>query len=213
MNVIALKEMEEEAIYLGTISAIYKGKIGPPENIFGNDLYKQLNDRNRIVTFTNLVSWKKFVEGAEICLSSRFHGAVVSIMAEVPTIVIPIDSRMRELCSYHRIPAVDKMKLDSLDIEDILKTIDFDVWKSVWAVNRDRYISFLNRNEITHTLELSGELPYDCMVKKVEWEEPAVNWNELSVKEKITRSEDYFIGKIQSRVSKQSIIEKWRYNV
>ena len=38
-------------------------------------------------------------------------------------------------------------------------------------------------------------------------------WNSLSIKEKIMRTDDYFMGKINNRLNKQSVIEKWRYNV
>jgi hypothetical protein len=206
VDVIAQKEMEQEAIYLGDISGIYKGKFGIPENIFGRELYKSLNKKGRITTFTNLESWKNFVEGANICISSRFHGAVASMMSGVPTMVIPIDSRMRELCSYHKLAAVDKNSLNGVYVEDILGNIDFDAWKTVWKDNRDHFVSFLDKNGISHTLGSTGECAYDRIAKTIDWEAHVDNWNELSIWKKIVRTEDYFVGKMRSRFDKNSII-------
>lgn len=202
VEVVVQKEMEMEAVYLGNFAGFYKGRIGIPENIFGRNLYEYLNRRRKIFAFTNLESWKQYMSGCDICISTRFHGAVVSIMENVPTLMIPIDSRMRELCEYHQFATVKQTDIDELEIADMLENIKFESYWDVWAENRERYISFLNKNGILHTLNYVKELPFDKMTQKVNWEKAIVNFNELSVWKKLFRVCNYSTGKLYNKIGR-----------
>jgi len=55
-------------------------------------------------TFASVQSWLEAAALHDHSISTRIHGAIMSLMAGVPTVVIAHDVRMRELCASMAIP-------------------------------------------------------------------------------------------------------------
>ncbi|MCD7859229.1 MAG: polysaccharide pyruvyl transferase family protein, partial [Firmicutes bacterium] len=106
-QVIVQRTTEIIDIYFGTFANLAtKFSKRKPESVYGKTLYRELLKTNRIHAFANINQWRKNVNRLDICLNERFHGTVASILAGTPSIIIPIDSRTRELVEYHKIPNI-----------------------------------------------------------------------------------------------------------
>lgn len=206
--VLAQKEMEMEGVYCGKFPGIYRGKLGNPENIFGDKLYEFLNSSQKIVTFSNIKSWIAFNREIDFCLSSRFHGGVAAMMADVPTVVIPIDSRMRELVCYHKLPFINRENIGSETIENIFNTLDYASYKNTFIRNQDHLKSFMDLNGIPNTLGFQGVTPYEKKSAEVEWNSPVVNWNSIPTSEKAKRMFEDFFGKVYNKLHRHCVYER-----
>lgn len=199
--VVAQKQMELEDIYLGRLAAIQKRKGRIVENVFGDELYNMLYREGRIKTFSNFPSWVKEVSGSNLCISTRFHGSIAAMIDRIPTVVIPIDSRMREMVEYHQLPSIPFDQVE--DLCDQIYEVDFNRHLSVWQRNREHYIEFLSTNGLENIFDKSyenGQTPYDKAVAKVDWKTSAKNFSEVGTAEKIHRILYYYGGKVRSKL-------------
>lgn len=199
--VVAQKEMEQENLYLGNLSGIYKGKFGC-ENIFGNTLYQRLYSNGQIRTFTNLFAWLNEIRNGDYCISSRFHGGIASLAAGIPTVIIPFDSRSRELCEYHHIPAIPYQYVYPENFVEQLKEINYNSHNSVLLENKKHYIGFLDRNGLDNIFhhEYLDATPYDTALRGVDWLSHDLNYSEISSFQKIRRIIAYYFGKAEHKV-------------
>lgn len=205
-EVICQKHFEYEDIYLGGFSQLHKGRIGQPENIFGGN-YDLLYRQNKLKVFTDVCDWVSYMKNFDFCLSARFHGGVASILADVPTIIFPIDSRMRELVEYHRIPYIHISALGK-DILSVLDEVDLRSYLYVWRTNFDRFKTFLNINDICSNIfseemnENSLNSFYSCKAVL-----PISNFDNIPITSKVRRFNSYFGGKIKYRYNRRIIHE------
>jgi Polysaccharide pyruvyl transferase len=118
--------------------------------------------------FSSVRAW---LEGAALhdhSVSTRIHGAIISLMAGVPTIVVAHDVRMRELCKLMAIPWLRQAealeKLDSL--ERLFAEVEFDGpgFDSRRRVIARRYLEYLEAAGVTPSRVLhrmaSGGAPH-----------------------------------------------------
>lgn len=204
ITVVAQKEMELEDIYLGKLSRLLKkgGIKGTVENVFGNELYSQLYCNGQIKTFSNLHSWLSQIKENDICVSTRFHGAVAAIASGVPTVVIPFDGRMREMVEYHRLPTISFDKIRKQSISEIIGRVDINSYLSVWRKNKEHYIDFLNKNGIDNIFIhrfADGQTPYDKAIERITWKPSALNFSEVGMSEKLRRFFFFYGGKIKNK--------------
>ena len=76
-----------------------RGKINYP-----CDCTHEMVQENRIRFFVNATSWIRFLEQMDLNIGIKIHGTVAAILAGVPSYLLAIDSRTRELAEYHNIP-------------------------------------------------------------------------------------------------------------
>ena len=113
--IVQQRESEIADIYIGKYAIGKKFRVDG--SLYGVNLYGRMLTENRIKGFSNIYRWTEFLSKMDFCLSSRFHGTVASLLAGVPSLIIPIDSRMQEMVEYHAIPHVaasDVMETDTI---------------------------------------------------------------------------------------------------
>lgn len=202
-EVVVQKGMELESVFLGKLASLHKLKYGRPENVFGNELYDELYKRDGFKSFFNIYSWVKYMEQIDFCLSGRFHGGVAGLIAGTPTVVMPYDSRMRELVSYHKVPNVSINQIKNQSFSSIMEKIDMYSHLSVWEENFRRYVSFLNKNGIQHIYkdESENENVLDKL-SKLPHEEAVKNFKKVNILNKAKRLAVFYNARTFAKVCK-----------
>ena len=215
VTVVAQKQMELEDIYLGKFSRILnKGSKSIVENVFGEELYKQLYNNGQIKAFSNLHSWLSEIAENDLCVSTRFHGAIAAMAAGIPTVIVPFDARMREMAEYHQLPAISFDQIRNQNIAELISTVDTNSYLSVWEKNKEHYIQFLIKNGIDNIYIRdfsNGQVPYDRTIGKVEWKSSPLNFSEIGITDKFKRFFSFYGGKVRYKLDKNehSIIDKY----
>lgn len=110
-----------------------------------------LVQEDRYHVFYNIPTWLEFLRTMDLSVGARLHGNVAAILAGCPALVIMLDGRMRELAAYHHLPSVSAEKIRESDsLKDMIDQIDLKSHLKHAAPNFDRFISFLDRNQISH---------------------------------------------------------------
>lgn len=144
-----------------------------PKNL-KDDYYRE----DRAKFFVTAKSWIDFLSGMNFSIGSRMHGNVAAVLAGTPAIWIPHDSRMMELIQYHHFPYVKESDLqDDWKLLDVIERVNLEEMYQYQKENFDRYISFLDRNEIPHIYKGGcdhvEDAPYDKALAQMK-DKPAV---------------------------------------
>ena len=163
VTVIQQKQSEISHVYLG-------GDV--PENVYGDDVYLKMVKENRIKYFSSVNSWTEYLATRDVTLNTRFHGTVASVQAGTPSVVIPIDSRMKELAEYHRLPAVRMEDIKSGKIktlEDAVGMVDITAMQDAQNKNFEHFLDFLRKNEVTTIYDDGQTSAYDKKAIGKKW--------------------------------------------
>jgi hypothetical protein len=78
--------------------------------------------------FTGIPEWLEAAALHDYAVSTRIHGAIVALMAGVPSVVVGHDARVRELAAACRIPCVSgsAVRTDKFDLEEFRSSVAFD---------------------------------------------------------------------------------------
>ena len=127
---------------------------------------------NRIKYFSSVNSWTEYLATRDVTLNTRFHGTVASVQAGTPSVVIPIDSRMKELAEYHRLPAVRMEDIKSGKIktlEDAVSMVDITAMQDAQNKNFEHFLDFLRKNEVTTIYDDGQTSAYDKKAIGKKW--------------------------------------------
>ena len=129
--------------------------------IFNEAEIWQLKHENRIKYFSSFISWEEFLSDADLFIGNRFHGTVMALLSGVPSILLPIDSRTRELAEYHRIPCLseEQLKKENRNISELLGQIDFGVFHKRHDDTLEHYVDFLQWNGLESVFDDSLNWP------------------------------------------------------
>lgn len=167
-----------------------------PENIYGDDLYLRMLSEERIKYFTNVIAWIDFLKKCDYSVSTRFHGAVAAIHAGTPGMVIPIDSRMKELCEYHKLPILRINEINEHTmIEDVIERLDFHLPEQVAEQNFKHFLEFLHKNSIHTIYDEDCKPRYDILAAQVDWNQTEKPYCNVALFEKVRRRTRTMIGK------------------
>lgn len=182
------------------IQSLYTSNLfGIPETVLKPEIYKKSFQENQIKYFSNVVSWIAFLKDMDFSVNSRFHGSVASILAQIPTVIVPIDSRMRELVEFHQFPSVTLEDIDTCSsIWDLIDNIDFNSYAKVSNANFNNYINFLALNNLKNIFSSSDTMPcYDQMCNSIKWH--TYSHSEVNNIIKCVRYIDVMYGKFSSK--------------
>lgn len=174
----------------------------------------------RVKFFLHAKAWMDFLSGMEFSVGSRMHGNIAAIQAGIPCLLIPHDMRMKELVDYHQLPHVMATEVDeNWTLEQLIAHADFEKMYLCHAENFDRYISFLEQNEIDHIFKDSKNGPETAPLDKavaqiglpeavpsainLSSEELAIRWNKImknSTKEWKKKYEDEVSASLTTKV-------------
>ncbi|MGJ9411312.1 polysaccharide pyruvyl transferase family protein [Aeromicrobium sp. CF4.19] len=101
--------------------------------------------------FVDELTWRTYLSDVDMVVGNRIHGAVAGVLAGVPSMTLPFDSRVSELSEFHRLPL---RPLRSITKEDtpasLYAEIDVEAFNSHHGVNEAGYRAFLERNGLEH---------------------------------------------------------------
>lgn len=138
-------------IYIDKYSEYGKNLFRIDGSLYGKDIYARLKKDNRLYGPANIYDWIRRLCDFDVCVNTRFHGTVASLMAGVPSIIIPIDSRMAELVEYHNLSKLDLEDItEDFDLKENISRIDLKKPEAVAARNLERYFDFLKKNGLHH---------------------------------------------------------------
>lgn len=109
---------------------------------------------NRVQFFLNPNTWFDFFGDVDLSFGSRLHGNIAAILGGGQAVLIPKDSRTRELQNYHALPKLDMKDIHEDDnLLEKIENIDFCSPQKNQQRNFDHFISFLNKNGLNHIYE------------------------------------------------------------
>lgn len=149
------------------------------------------NDRVRF--FLNVETWLDFLSQADLSFGARLHGNITATIAGTPSILIPKDARMRELTEYHNLTHVWGNEItDQTRLADLIEKSDFQAPVKKQGKNFDKFISFLNKNNLDHIYK-DGLSPlrvtFDEKLSEVESLPPIAPISSCSMEETVERWE------------------------
>ncbi|GAF64982.1 putative polysaccharide pyruvyl transferase [Bacillus sp. TS-2] len=178
--------------------------VGAP-NVSNNDIKNYpnkmsdsiyMNDRVRF--FLNVPTWLDFLKQADFSFGARLHGNIAAVLAGTPSIIIPKDARMRELAEYHNLTRIMANEIDEkTNLIDLIENADFQSVTKNQRVNFDKFIQFLNQNELEHIYGDNSSVkidkaPLDKALEKVELLAPVQTIRGCTPEEMVNRFEKYY---------------------
>ena len=116
--------------------------------------YKQLllkyASQDRMRFFLNRKPWMEFLGGMNLSFGHRIHGALLSVLAGTPAVVVPFETRTEELARFHGIPIVsasDKLgDWQNGNLKRQIAEINFSEPAKRQKENFANWLSFLHAN-------------------------------------------------------------------
>lgn len=163
---------------------------------YPDSMLDQVYRENRVRCFLNAKTWFDFLKDVDLSIGGRLHGNIAAIIAGTPALLIPHDSRMKELTEFHNLPHVWAKDLQAnQDLFELVEKIDF---KSILK-NHDRnfqgYLKFLEENELDHIFKDGKnprKAPLDLKVDSIQLEKPIDTLNGHTYEENIKRVDQYY---------------------
>ena len=109
--------------------------------------------------FFNLTSWKRCLRAVECSMSCRIHGSILAVLCGVPAVIVPFESRTRELAEYHALPMILPDEISPGDsIGKFAGRFDFAAMAKRHRENFARYLDFLHRNGLKTAFDGGGAI-------------------------------------------------------
>jgi hypothetical protein len=115
-----------------------------------DDFVRHIRAKYRL--FFNLDDWDDYISGFDLSVGSRFHGNLIALTNGVPALVFAHDSRTTELAEFMRIPHVPVEQIDTIDLETLVSTADYDAFELRYRELYGRFAAFLSENGVAHRL-------------------------------------------------------------
>lgn len=115
----------------------------------------------RMAMGVDLSVWSGFLSSQQFAFGTRIHGTIVALHAGTPAFLLAHDTRTLELAEYHEIPHLRITEGGAFDAMELFERADFTRYNAVTAERRQRYVAFLERNGLAHTLTGDRDHEYD----------------------------------------------------
>jgi hypothetical protein len=109
--------------------------------------------KSNMLVFFNIEEWMNYIRSLDFVIGTRFHGCLIALLNEIPSVIFVIDARTREMCELLKIPHVDIRNIKTIDLRLVYETMDLDGFQEAYAIQYQNYIDFLEENRIEHCLE------------------------------------------------------------
>ena len=105
--------------------------------------------KNKYVCFSNCNEWENYLKDFTMYLGTRMHGAIVSLNAGIPAVVMNGDSRAEEMCELFKIPYMPHLlKKTLIDAKFIYDIIDLGDMNRSYNVLYNNFINWLKKFDI-----------------------------------------------------------------
>lgn len=162
-------------------------------------------DSSRVIAFIDFMSWMKYVNAnIDLSCGNRIHGNIVALLSGKPCFIIACDSRVKELCEYHKIPYVTLEELDlNKNILDYYKEANYDELVSNHKEKFDKFINYLHSNNIKTIYDTKNLNLYDKKMNEVEPNKLVPSFTDCSSEELLDRIDKFYI---RSKTIKNDIL-------
>ena len=108
---------------------------------------KWINSKKKI--FFDANEWKKFLMNFQFSMGLRFHGNVVALWNQIPSLFFVIDSRTEELARYFDLPFIKMQNFDDeKPIEYYYELADYETFNKTYRTKYLKYQEFLRKNNL-----------------------------------------------------------------
>ncbi len=91
--------------------------------------------------------WKKDLCKANFSIGARFHGNVIALWNNIPSLFITLDSRTQELVDFFNLPSISMEKFDwNKPIEYYYDLADYSIFSKNYAAKYNNFTDFLKKN-------------------------------------------------------------------
>lgn len=145
--------------------------------------------------FLNVPTWFEYMSKADLAIGSRLHGNIAALLAGTPSILIPKDARVRELSEYHDLTRVNAADITAeTNVWDLIHSVDFQQPCRKQEANFNRFLSFLEKNEIPHIYQngTPDTIPFLERMKEVPLQPPVTTFANCSLEEMSARFERFY---------------------
>lgn len=145
--------------------------------------------------FLNVPTWFEYMSKADLAIGSRLHGNIAALLAGTPSILIPKDARVRELSEYHDLTRVNAADITAdTNVWDLIHSVDFRQPCQKQEANFNRFLSFLEKNEIPHIYQngTPDTIPFMERMKEVPLQPPVTSFANCSLEEMSARFESFY---------------------
>ena len=133
---------------LELIEILYFDKKQLSYNFHYNIDYISLYQK-RYVAFSNCNEWENYLKDFTMYLGTRMHGAIVSLNAGIPAIVMNQDSRAEEMCELFKIPYMPNLLKKSLiNAKFLYDIIDLGAMNKNYNELYNNFINWLKKFDI-----------------------------------------------------------------
>lgn len=109
--------------------------------------------------YFNLNSWKQCLRSLDCSMSCGIHGTILALLCGVPSVIVPFESRTRELAEYHAIPIINPDEIQPGDsIEKFAPRFDFVAMRKRHRENFAHFLGFLHRNGLKTVFDNGGSV-------------------------------------------------------
>jgi Polysaccharide pyruvyl transferase len=98
--------------------------------------------------FFDLATWSRFLKGHRGVVGTRLHGVILSLISGVPAVLVPHDSRTREMAAFAGIPQVApevvRPSMSGADLAALVDEADLAPWRERRRENAGVMAKFLS---------------------------------------------------------------------
>ena len=191
-NATFIPQDEDELIltYLGM--PYFRGNIKSDHlTNYPNSINSYVYAHGKVKYYLNAKTWIDDMKNVDLSIGTRLHGNIAPTLAGTPSITIPIDERMNELCKFHQFPTITQAELsENNNLGDVVEKIDFKSVEKMQERNFNNFISFLDKNEIEHGYDNAhNEQPFDKLIASLDFPPPVTPITSCNREEMIDRTE------------------------
>ena len=127
----------------------YKTDVHSTYYTYGHVDLSRFEEWARVHTkiYFGMEPWIDAMRGYDLVYGGRFHGNMAAIMAGVPALNMPSDTRTREMIEFLNLPHIPLEEFNAeMDVSEIAYRADFSLFNTTYPLLRDNYISFLTQN-------------------------------------------------------------------
>ena len=137
LNNLDLKQKAERIC-----SAVYQGDVEGVEN------YLKMHAK----VFFDLDEWVGYMAQKTIYVGTRLHGAIASLLAGTPAVLICHDSRTLEVAQAMKLPYVTRERVDvhkDMVLDELYSKSDMDTFEKNYLEYRSTFSKFFAENQLT----------------------------------------------------------------
>lgn len=105
--------------------------------------------RMRSMMFFDLEAWLRHLRRFDLSFGMRFHGNVAALLAGIPALLLPIDSRTREMAKFFKLPAMEVADFDpAAPLEALLARAGDATFRAAYPARLQGFLDFLQGNGV-----------------------------------------------------------------